>query len=154
MVDFDSPSSGLAAAICSGERPLARADLITPSFQAIDSSVSSTPRLEADSSSSASACALFAEYSTLGLREHPQRRFLQALQTHGDARSSGARPLRQLAGAPLPGALPGGGNRAVPPDLVGDRRRRPARADAIERMLSPLSRPRSIDILSARVSLA
>lgn len=154
MVDFDSPSSGLAAAICSGERPLARSDLITPSFQAIDSSVSSTPRLEADSSSSASACALFAEYSTLGLREHPQRRFLQALQTHGDARSSGHAPSGSSRGHLSPARSLGAATvRFLLTSLATVVAALP-RADAIERMLSPLSRPRSIDILSARVSLA
>ena len=84
MVDFDTPSDGLVAAICSGDSPRARSERIASSFIAMLDSVSSTPLRASRSSSSASACALAARYTALGFLEQPHLLLLQPLQTRGE----------------------------------------------------------------------
>lgn len=54
----ESPWSGRVAAICSGESPRASPSRIASSFAATESSVSSMPRLDSDSSASAAAWAM------------------------------------------------------------------------------------------------
>lgn len=58
IVDAASPSSGLVAAICSGDSPRRSPSRIASSLAAADGSVSSMPRRASESSASAARCAM------------------------------------------------------------------------------------------------